>query len=243
MRAAVASKTALEPSARPAALQTPAACQRLEQQRISIAAPNPPLPPPPLPPLPAGAVLLLLAGPASAADSCIQQLGRVPGATTKWVDPDTPPEACAVQMCTDNSYEVCSPTDPAATAPQTLMQARRQGCRLRGYSLHAVRQHGCSIVFMQWLQLTVQFRVTAPHPPAPLRQHSFFALPLALLQLVFSDEFNSPGRKMGVGAGDPRWTADNLWYLGTFDEEVYTPEQVGGLHHKASKRSILLKGH
>ena len=47
-----------------------------------------------------------------------------------------------------------------------------------------------------------------------------------LLQLVFSDEFNSPGRKMGVGAGDPRWTADNLWYLGTFDEEVYTPEQV-----------------
>ena len=69
------------------------------------------------------------------------------------------------------------------------------------------------------------------------------ALPLALLQLVFSDEFNSPGRKMGVGAGDPRWTADSLWYLGTFDEEVYTPEQVGGLHHKASKRSILLKGH
>ena len=114
----------MEPSARPAALQPAAACQRLEQQRILIAAPNPPLPPPPLPPLPAAALLLLLAGPASAADSCIQQLGRVPGATTKWVDPDTPPEACAVQMCTDNSYEVCSPTDPAATAPQTRMQVR-----------------------------------------------------------------------------------------------------------------------
>ncbi|PRW60711.1 glycoside hydrolase family 16 [Chlorella sorokiniana] len=113
-----------------------------------------------------GAALLMLAGPAAAADSCIQQLDRIPGATTKWVDPDTPPTACAVQMCTDNSYDVCSPTDPAATAPQTRMQ------------------------------------------------------------LVFSDEFNSPGRKMGVDAADPRWTADNLWYLGTFDEEVYTPEQV-----------------
>lgn len=32
---------------------------------------------------------------------------------------------------------------------------------------------------------------------------------------------------MAVGAGDPRWTADNLWYAGTDDMEVYTPEQVG----------------
>lgn len=114
-----------------------------------------------------GAALLLLAGPVAAADSCIQQLGRIPGATTKWVDPDTPATACGVQLCTDNSYEACSPTDPAATIPRTNMQ------------------------------------------------------------LVFSDEFNSPGRKMGVDASDPRWTADNLWYLGTFDEEVYTPEQAG----------------
>ncbi len=48
----------------------------------------------------------------------------MPGATTKWVDPDTPPTACAVQLCTDNSYDACSPTDPAATIPQTRMQVR-----------------------------------------------------------------------------------------------------------------------
>ena len=47
------------------------------------------------------------------------------------------------------------------------------------------------------------------------------------LQLVFSDEFESPGRAFGVGAADPRWTAEHMWYAGTQDFEVYLPEQVG----------------
>ena len=46
------------------------------------------------------------------------------------------------------------------------------------------------------------------------------------MQLAFSDEFNAPGRSFAVGAGDERWTADNLWYAGTDDMEVYTPSQV-----------------
>lgn len=45
-------------------------------------------------------------------------------------------------------------------------------------------------------------------------------------QLVFSDEFNQAGRNMAVGEADPRWTADRMWYAGTFDMEVYEPEQV-----------------
>lgn len=46
------------------------------------------------------------------------------------------------------------------------------------------------------------------------------------LQLVFSDEFNQAGRPLGVEANDTRWTADNLWYAGTDDMEVYRSEQV-----------------
>lgn len=34
------------------------------------------------------------------------------------------------------------------------------------------------------------------------------------LQLVFSDEFEEAGRQFGVGEGDPRWTADRMWYAG-----------------------------
>lgn len=34
---------------------------------------------------------------------------------------------------------------------------------------------------------------------------------LSSMQLVFSDEFNAEGRAFGVGAKDPRWTAERLW--------------------------------
>ena len=34
---------------------------------------------------------------------------------------------------------------------------------------------------------------------------------LSSMQLVFSDEFNAEGRDFGVGAKDPRWTAERLW--------------------------------
>ena len=46
------------------------------------------------------------------------------------------------------------------------------------------------------------------------------------LALVFSDEFNVPLRSFGASARDPRWTAVDLWYLPTGDEEAYKPDAV-----------------
>ena len=43
--------------------------------------------------------------------------------------------------------------------------------------------------------------------------------------LVFSDEFNTPGRTFWEG-DDPYWEAVNIWYGATFDFEWYTPEGV-----------------
>lgn len=47
------------------------------------------------------------------------------------------------------------------------------------------------------------------------------------MQLVFSDEFEEPGQSFAVTAGNPRWTAERLYYASTDDWEVYLPEQVG----------------
>ncbi|KAL4437123.1 hypothetical protein ABPG75_004262 [Micractinium tetrahymenae] len=46
------------------------------------------------------------------------------------------------------------------------------------------------------------------------------------LQLVFSDEFETAGQQFSAGAGNPRWTAENIWYGATEDIEVYVPAQV-----------------
>jgi len=43
---------------------------------------------------------------------------------------------------------------------------------------------------------------------------------------VFSDEFQAGGRSLGARAGDPRWTAVDLWYSPTSDEEVYKEDAV-----------------
>lgn len=43
--------------------------------------------------------------------------------------------------------------------------------------------------------------------------------------LVFSDEFNTPGRTFWPG-DDPYWEAVDIWYGATFDFEWYTPEGV-----------------
>ncbi len=43
--------------------------------------------------------------------------------------------------------------------------------------------------------------------------------------LVFSDEFNTPGRTFWPG-DDPFWEAVDLWYGGTADYEWYSPEAV-----------------
>ncbi|KAL4420044.1 hypothetical protein ABPG77_007483 [Micractinium sp. CCAP 211/92] len=50
--------------------------------------------------------------------------------------------------------------------------------------------------------------------------------PLSTLQLVLSDEFTAPNQSFAAGAGNPRWTAGNMWYSGTADWEAYKPEQV-----------------
>ena len=52
------------------------------------------------------------------------------------------------------------------------------------------------------------------------------ACPACLPQLVFSDEFQAPGQAFGAEAGNPRWTAERMWYWVTEDIEVYLPEQV-----------------
>lgn len=85
----------------------------------------------------------------------------------------------------------------------------------------AVQQQCCS-----WLRSLDTQRAPPTQPLMPALRIASYMPHASCVQLVFSDEFNSPGRKMGVDASDPRWTADNLWYLGTFDEEVYTPEQA-----------------
>ncbi|KAA6410038.1 MAG: glycoside hydrolase family 16 [Lasallia pustulata] len=45
------------------------------------------------------------------------------------------------------------------------------------------------------------------------------------LQLVFSDEFNTPNRTFYPG-DDPFWTGANLWYAGTEDMEWYDPDAI-----------------
>lgn len=45
------------------------------------------------------------------------------------------------------------------------------------------------------------------------------------LQLVFSDEFNTPNRTFYPG-DDPFWTGANLWYGGTQDLEWYDPDAI-----------------
>ncbi|WFD41641.1 hypothetical protein MPSI1_000272 [Malassezia psittaci] len=47
----------------------------------------------------------------------------------------------------------------------------------------------------------------------------------SLYDLVFSDEFETPGRTFWPG-DDPYWEAVNIWYGATFDFEWYTPEAV-----------------
>ena len=43
--------------------------------------------------------------------------------------------------------------------------------------------------------------------------------------LVFSDEFNTPGRTFWPG-DDPYWTAVDIWYGATGDYEWYSPEAI-----------------
>lgn len=46
------------------------------------------------------------------------------------------------------------------------------------------------------------------------------------LVLTFSDEFNQAGRGFAATANDSKWTALDVWYLPTADEEVYKPDAV-----------------
>ncbi|ORX88525.1 beta-glucan synthesis-associated [Basidiobolus meristosporus CBS 931.73] len=59
--------------------------------------------------------------------------------------------------------------------------------------------------------------------------------------LVFSDEFNTPGRQFAEGK-DPKWTAVDLWYWPTDDLEWYNPEAVttsdGSMKIRITKEQI-----
>lgn len=62
-------------------------------------------------------------------------------------------------------------------------------------------------------------------PGQPIVKESLF--------LVFSDEFEKPGRKFGVTDKDPKWTAEDMYYFPTQDVEVYKPDQVTTYKGKA----------
>ena len=72
----------------------------------------------------------------------------------------------------------------------------------------------CSDAQAAPLPALVLRRRPRPAPPRPLHPPpppSASPIP----QLVYSDEFDAEGRAFGVGASDPRWTAENMFYLGT----------------------------
>ncbi|WFD40017.1 uncharacterized protein MJAP1_002999 [Malassezia japonica] len=60
----------------------------------------------------------------------------------------------------------------------------------------------------------------------------------AKYELVFSDEFNLPGRTFWPG-DDPFWEAGNFWYGATFDYEWYTPEAIVTAHDPLINSGVL----
>lgn len=60
----------------------------------------------------------------------------------------------------------------------------------------------------------------------------------AKYELVFSDEFNHPGRTFWPG-DDPFWEAGNFWYGSTFDYEWYTPEAINTTYDPATDSGVL----
>jgi hypothetical protein len=57
---------------------------------------------------------------------------------------------------------------------------------------------------------------------------------MTLLQMVFSDEFETANQSFAAAANNPRWTAEHMWYSVTQDIEVYLPEQVWGSCQEAT---------
>jgi beta-glucanase (GH16 family) len=62
-------------------------------------------------------------------------------------------------------------------------------------------------------------------PETPTSVHTRIGNDQKPYTLVFSDEFNTPGRSFYPG-DDPFWTAADLWYWSTNDLEWYTPSAV-----------------
>ncbi|OMJ18227.1 putative beta-glucan synthesis-associated protein [Smittium culicis] len=68
-------------------------------------------------------------------------------------------------------------------------------------------------------------KVLPVDPETPASAEFFTNINGEKLKLVFSDEFNTDGRKFGPGQ-DSIWEAQDLYYYGTNDLEYYSPEQV-----------------
>ncbi|KAI6097787.1 beta-glucan synthesis-associated [Pisolithus sp. B1] len=69
---------------------------------------------------------------------------------------------------------------------------------------------------------------TMPHvidPSTPVDALTRIGFDNFTYDLVFSDEFNKPGRTFWPG-DDPYWEAANLWYWTTDDQEWYDPGQI-----------------
>lgn len=70
-------------------------------------------------------------------------------------------------------------------------------------------------------------RCTAPTPTgSPISPCDSTAPPLTSMKLVFSDEFNTPGRDLSIAANDSKWFAEDFWCSGTQDMEIYTASQA-----------------
>lgn len=58
------------------------------------------------------------------------------------------------------------------------------------------------------------------------------------MNLVFSDEFSTPGRNFSQAAKDKRWIAMDYWYKATSDQEAYKPDAVTTRACNVSKNEI-----
>ncbi len=72
------------------------------------------------------------------------------------------------------------------------------------------------------------FSLIDPDTPASARRWNSHTITQAY-DLVFSDEFNTPGRTFWPG-DDPFWEAVDIWYGATGDYEWYSPDAVNTTH-------------
>ncbi|KAI6157069.1 glycoside hydrolase family 16 protein [Pisolithus tinctorius] len=93
---------------------------------------------------------------------------------------------------------------------------------------HDIHVHIISTTRIYASLFNIALRYALPQlidPSTPIDAHTRTGFDNYIYDLVFSDEFNEPGRTFWSG-DDPYWEAVNLWYWTTDDEEWYDPGQV-----------------